>query len=155
MEAPPKLAERAEDAPPPEAPPQPRPVFQPVVSGPPSSGFGEGVGDAPPAPPPPLPPPPPRLNPDFTTISTKAYVSRVRYPRRAVLDQLEGLGMLAVTVERSGRVRGYNLRQSTGHRILDREILRVAEEVTQLDPLPVEYTLQSAVILIPFNFFIG
>ena len=150
--------ERAEDAPPPEPPEQPRPILQPQPSdGRLSSGFGQGSGPpSPPAPPP--PPPPPRvveLDQMFIDISTREYVSRVEYPYRALQRRIEGKGRLQVLIDRNGRVLEWNLIESTGSRILDTEIERVAKSVEQLDPLPEYYNRSTARLIIPFIFMMG
>lgn len=143
--------ERAEDAPPPEPPPEPRPAIpQAPDTGRLSSGFGPGAGDAPPPPPP--PPRPVVLDQDFITMSTLEYVRRVNYPYEALRRNLQGTGRLLVRVDRSGRVLDWRISSSAGHRILDREIERVARQVRQLDPLPPEYTRSTADLIIPFAF---
>lgn len=142
--------ERAEDAPPPEPPPQPRPVIPAAPStGRLSSGFGTGTG-------PPAPPPPPvvELRWDFKDYSARQYISRVRYPEQALRRQIQGRGRLEVTIDRSGRILGYEIIESTGERILDREIERVAREVKSLDPLPNYYTRPTATLIVPFIFIL-
>ncbi|WP_299322919.1 energy transducer TonB [Parasphingopyxis sp.] len=152
-------AERAEDAPPPTAPPQPRalPSFS-ASDGRPSSGTGAGrIPSPPPAARPPPPPPPARttqLSRRFIDISQRAYMGRIVYPRDALSRQQQGTGILRVVIDRSGRVVEWQLVQSTGHRRLDAEIERVAREVRQLDPLPSDYAGNRAEARIPIIFFI-
>lgn len=148
--------ERADDAPPPEPPPQPRPVIQPAPSdGRLSSGFGTGAQPGPPAPPPPPPPPPPpQLRQQFIDVSTAAYVSQVSYPYEALRRHQQGTGQLLIVIDRRGRVLEWTLIRSTGHRLLDREIERVARKVEQLDPLPDYYTAPTANLIIPFSFIL-
>ncbi|MEO0983006.1 MAG: energy transducer TonB [Pseudomonadota bacterium] len=145
--------ERAEDAPPPEPPPQPRPVAPPAPSdGRLSSGFGTGQG--PPAPPPPPPVRRTTLDQGFIDISTREYVRRVEYPYEALRRGIQGRGRLRVRIDRSGRVVEWRLAQSAGHRLLDREIERVAKQVEQLDPLPDDFGRRTADLIIPFAFVI-
>ncbi|MEO1787465.1 MAG: TonB family protein, partial [Pseudomonadota bacterium] len=143
--------ERAEDAPPPAPPPQPRPVTPPAPSdGRLSSGFGE---PGPPSPGPPPPPPPPRdLDRSFVQYSVNQYIGRVRYPRDALKRQLQGTGRLRVVISRSGEVQSWEIIESTGQRLLDREIERVAKSVEQLDPLPDYYERPRAILIVPFSF---
>ena len=148
--------ERAEDAPPPEPPEQTRPVLQPAPSdGRLSSGFGQGSGPPAPAPPPPPPPKVVELGQMFIDVSTREYVSRVQYPYRALERRIEGKGRLEVVIDRRGRVLEWKLIQSTGSRILDREIERVAGNVERLDPLPDYYDRPKARLIIPFIFMMG
>lgn len=152
--APEVKTERAEEAPPPEAPPEPR-YFPPVstTTGPLSSGLGPGKPSTPPpAPPPPPPPTPPVISRRFVAMSTAAYVSRVEYPYEALRHRIEGRGAISVRVDRSGRVLTWQMTQSTGHPVLDREIKRVAAQVQKLDPLPDDYPLAQCTLIIPFSF---
>lgn len=143
--------ERAEDAPPPAPPPEPRVYYPPENTGlKASSGFNPDPG--PPSPPPAPPPRVETLSRTFIDISTREYVSRVEYPYEALRRRIEGQGSILVVIDRKGRVLSWELSQSTGSRILDREISRVAKQVEQLDPLPANYGPSTAKLLIPFTF---
>ncbi|WOE76577.1 energy transducer TonB [Alterisphingorhabdus coralli] len=149
--------ERAEDAPPPAAPEEPRAVAASSLDGSMASGTG-----AKPAPPKPLPPPPPEPPPkvtelptDFVRISHAQYRNRIRYPTASRRIGEEGKGVLQVTIARSGKVLNAQLITSTGHRNLDREIERVAETVTQLDPLPANYANDTATTDISITFVLN
>ncbi|MEL6258909.1 MAG: energy transducer TonB [Pseudomonadota bacterium] len=143
--------ERAEDAPPPEPPPAPRPIAPPAPSdGRLSSGFGTGTG--PPTPPPPPPPKRDTLDRAYFDISTREYVSLVKYPYDALRRGLQGTAQIKVRIDRSGRVLEWKMVRSTGHRLLDREVERVARKVRQLDPLPSDYRRRTADLIIPFTF---
>jgi len=146
--------ERAEEAPPPEAPPEPR-YYPPVqqATGALSSGFGEAKEPAPPSPPP--PPPPRELSRSFINLASTEYVRRVQYPFEALRRHDEGNGAIKVELDRSGRVLKWELVQSTGSNILDREIIRVANQVEQLDPLPPDYPYPSAKVIVPFSFIMA
>ncbi len=152
--------ERADDAPPPEAPPQKRALPQASANtGQLSSGFGSGPPAPPPLPPPPPPPPPPpkrvELDQRFVDISSAAYLRRIDYPYEALRRNIQGNGLLLVEIDRQGTILSHELVQSTGSRLLDREIERVAREVRQLDPLPDYYPRQTAKLFIPFSFVLG
>lgn len=139
--------ERAEEAPPPEAPPEPR-YFPPVTqaTGKASSGFGEAKTPSPP------PPKPVELSRRFIDVSTAEYIRRVKYPYNAMRRKIQGTGRIKVEINRNGDVVRWDLIQSTGSDILDREIARVAGEVDRLDPLPPEYPFPRAKLIIPFSF---
>lgn len=149
-----KKTERAEEAPPPEPPPEQR-YFPPVqsITGPLSSGLGEARKPAPPPPPP--PPKPVQLSKRFIDISTAQYIRHVEYPRKALLKEIEGTGKILVQIDRDGNVLHWELKESAGHPILDREIERVASKVTKLDPLPDDYPASGAKLIIPFSFIIS
>ena len=139
--------ERAEEAPPPEAPPEPR-YFPPVqqATGPLSSGFGVPA-DKPSAPAPPI-----ELKREFIEISTRQYHQRITYPYAALKHHVQGTGRIRVEIDRSGKVLRWEMIQSTGSQILDREIKRASAQVKTLDPLPDYYPFPNAKLVIPFTF---
>ena len=156
-----KLAERAEDAPEPvetepETEPQPvETVFADAVRGEedgevteeaPSEGDvtapGDGAAGA------------AALPLLYVEISTRRYLERVRYPPRAEKRNIEGLGLLKVTVAREGTVIDWEIVESSGSPILDAEIRRVARQVRKLDPLPSDYPYDTATFIVPFNFIL-
>lgn len=148
--------ERSEDAPPPEAPPEPRAAFPQASSdGKLSSGFGTGTQPAPPPPPSPAPTQLVVLSKRFLDISTAAYASQVKYPFESLRRREEGDGQLQVVIDRQGRVLSSTLVRSTGHERLDREMERVAQRVEQLDPLPPDYYYPTATLTIPFSFIMS
>lgn len=157
----PVVAERAEDAPPPAPPAEPRVVAgSRDGDGRASSGAG-GIGTGPPLPlppPPPAPPPPPpqvtEVSRQFVEISIRAYTSRIVYPGGSLDRGEEGRGVLRVTIARDGRVKDWNIIRSTGHSRLDREITRVANLVPRLDPLPANFARSEAKVDIPITFAI-
>jgi len=57
-----------------------------------------------------------------------------------------------VVISRSGEVQSWEIIESTGQRLLDREIERVAKSVEQLDPLPDYYERPRAILIVPFSF---
>lgn len=80
------------------------------------------------------------------------YVAEVRYPPRAERERLQGRGILRVRVDRRGRVLDWELRESTGHRILDSEVERVARRVRRLPGVPPELPYETLVIDVPITF---
>ena len=146
-----KPTERADDAPPPAPPPQPRPIAPPApTDGPLSSGF-DGAAGIKPAPQPP-PPPKRELDKSFIDISTAQYAERANYPFEALRRHQQGHGTIQIVIDRTGKVLDWKLAGSTGHKLLDREIRRVAGQVKQLDPLPAYYQDDTAILIIPFTF---
>ena len=77
--------------------------------------------------------PAPRVRADYLT-RVQAWIEKHKeYPNRARLRREEGTALLYFVVDRDGRVRDYELRQSTGHALLDREVLAMIERA---QPLP-------------------
>jgi protein TonB len=153
----PVVAERAESAPPPAAPVEPRIVAGAADGeGKASSGVG-GIGAGPPLPlplPPPPPPKPTTVSQQFVEISIRAYTSKIVYPSSSLRRGEEGRGVLRVTIGRDGKVRDHQLIRSTGSERLDREIRRVARLVPRLDPLPDNFGREQAKVDIPITFAI-
>lgn len=161
------VAERAEDAPPPAPPPEPRKIagFS-DGEGRLSSGTG-GTGTGPPAvlppppppasrpaPPPPKPAAPPPLDYNFIQKSHRIYMEQIIYPAASLRRREQGMGILRVVIDRSGRVLDWRLRKSTGYERLDQEIRRVAQITKQLDPLPDAYPADRAEADLKIIFFI-
>lgn len=73
------------------------------------------------------------VQPDYL-MRVQAWIEKHKeYPYRARLRREEGTALLYFVVDRDGRVRDYELRQSTGHALLDREVLAMIERA---QPLP-------------------
>jgi protein TonB len=156
-----KVAERAENAPPPEAPPAPRVIAGASDGeGRASSGTSAGPSRLPPAPPPPpraappAPPRPTRVSRQFTEVSIRAYTALIVYPQSSLDREEEGQGVIKVTIARDGQVLDWQLVRSTGHQRLDDEIRRVAGRVRRLDPLPPDFGRDTAEVDIPITFTI-
>lgn len=159
-----KLAERAENAPEPTAEPEPEPQEVEVTFSEEVFGAEDGEltdeettqsdasasgqpGDSASGAAAALPLP-------YVELSTRKYLERVRYPARAEKRNIEGVGLLQVTVRRDGTVVSWEIIESSGSPILDQEIRRVARQVRKLDPLPPDYPADEATFIVPFNFIL-
>lgn len=56
------------------------------------------------------------------------------YPRAAMRKELEGRAKVSVVIDRNGEIQKFDLLQSTGHKVLDREVPKL---MGRLSPLPV------------------
>lgn len=74
-----------------------------------------------------------RVQADYLTRVQAWLEKHKEYPFRARLRREEGTALLYFVVDGNGRVRDYELRQSTGHTLLDREVLAMIERA---QPLP-------------------
>ncbi len=100
-------------------------------------GIGSGAGDGRDIPAPPAAPPTPvNAGAHYDAISTAIYSGLIRYPPSALRAGLEGLGVLRVVVDRTGKVLSWEIEKSTGHDVLDTEIKRVARKVHAIDSIP-------------------
>lgn len=59
-----------------------------------------------------------------------------RYPRQAVEQKLEGTVKVQVTVAKSGSIVGFAINRSSGHEVLDAEVLNILDRINPLPPLP-------------------
>lgn len=121
-----------------------------------------------PRPPPPaapqtaaLPPPQPVLPPPVAPIVTSAYRSALaewfaahrQYPQSARERGEEGVGVLQLRVDQSGRVLSYALIRSTGHPDLD-EAIEATLRGAALPPFPADMAAREneIAVTIPFQF---
>lgn len=75
-----------------------------------------------------------------------------RYPRRAQSRRQEGTGRLFFVVEQNGRVSAMRLQKSSGHRLLDDEILAILGRVGSFPPIPGEIGVARLELVVPINF---
>ena len=76
------------------------------------------------------------------------------YPRRARQRRQEGVALLYFAIDRSGRVLRAQLQQTTGHNLLDREVLAMVQRAQPLPPMPDSMTQQQLELIIPVEFFL-
>lgn len=75
-----------------------------------------------------------------------------RYPRRAQSRRQEGTGQLYFVVDSGGRIVKSSLRRSSGHRLLDKEILDILGRVGRLPPIPDDLGVANLEIVVPIQF---
>ena len=110
--------------------------------GPLSDGSGQGGGEAGLA----------GLDPAYVRRFMASIERQKRYPRAARNQRLEGTALLWVRLDRSGRVLAYDVRESSGHVLLDRAVVRTIEHADPLPPLPASYPKAEVEMLIPIAF---
>ena len=76
------------------------------------------------------------------------------YPRRARQRRQEGVALLYFAIDRSGRVLQVRLQQTTGHDLLDREVLAMVRRAEPLPPMPESMAQQQLELIIPVEFFL-
>ena len=79
-----------------------------------------------------------------------AFASKQRYPRKAVDEHLEGTVKVQVTVGRSGAIIGFAINRSSGHEVLDAEVLSLLGRINPLPALPAG--TESYVFKVPLRF---
>jgi len=55
------------------------------------------------------------------------------YPRSALKKELEGSAKVKISIDRSGAIQNFDVTQSTGHDVLDKEVGKL---IKRIDPLP-------------------
>lgn len=75
-----------------------------------------------------------------------------RYPRRARLRMMRGEAVIGFVLDRSGRVVSYELRRSTGHGILDREVLAMVRRASPMPSFPPNLTRERMNFSLPVLF---
>ena len=77
---------------------------------------------------------------------------RLTYPHVARSHRQTGTALLYVAVHRTGRVQFHDVRTSTGHRLLDREVTRMVERARPFPPFPEEMREERLEVLLNVEF---
>lgn len=78
-----------------------------------------------------------------------------RYPRRARLRMMRGEAVIGFVLDRSGRVVSYELRRSTGHGVLDREVLAMIRRASPMPSFPPDMNKERMDFSVPVRFDIN
>jgi periplasmic protein TonB len=142
----PKPPPVTEGKPLPRTPRPPQPVAPPIAAPMPPQ-----QQSAPSAPPPP--------NPPSAEAATNwqsrllAHLTRYkRYPASAQMRREQGVALLRVTMTHLGAVTGSRLERSSGHQLLDQEVLDLIQRAQPLPPMAPEMTQQTVEIVVPIRF---
>lgn len=75
-----------------------------------------------------------------------------RYPRRARLRMLQGDATIGFVLDRAGRVVSYKLQKSSGHEVLDNEVLAMICRASPMPPFPPGLTREKMNFSVPVRF---
>lgn len=75
-----------------------------------------------------------------------------RYPSRARLLRQEGTALLYLAMDREGRLQAYEVRQSTGHELLDRALVAMIRRAQPLPRMPDSMTRSRLEVIVPVEF---
>ncbi|NOX28357.1 MAG: energy transducer TonB [Gammaproteobacteria bacterium] len=97
-----------------------------------------------------------------TALAEKDYYSELgtwlakhkKYPRRARLRKQEGTAVLYFVVDRDGRVLEYLVEESSGHRLLDKEVTAMLKRAEPLPKIPDIMHQAKLEITVPVEFFL-
>lgn len=76
------------------------------------------------------------------------------YPRRAELRRQQGTALLYLILDRDGQVLEHRIKETSGHRLLDREVLAMIERAQPLPRMPDEVPNASLELVVPVEFFL-
>jgi len=74
------------------------------------------------------------------------------YPRRARLQGQQGTARVLFTLDREGKVVHSRIEQSSGHDLLDREVLAMIERAQPLPPIPDRVGRSRLELILPVEF---
>jgi periplasmic protein TonB len=92
------------------------------------------------------------LDPAYVRRFLASLERQKQYPRAARTRRMEGTALLWVRLDRDGQVLAYDVEESSGHRVLDRAVLRAIERANPLPPLPDSYPADELEVVIPIAF---
>lgn len=75
-----------------------------------------------------------------------------RYPRRAKLRQLQGVAVLRFIVMRDGSISRYSVEESSGHSLLDAEVLKLVVRAQPLPSIPKNMPSPEIELFVPIEF---
>lgn len=73
---------------------------------------------------------------DWEKSMMRKLVKKQRYPRSAIQRGIEGIAKIRIIIDKDGNITEHEIVQSTGEKVLDREIDKLIKSITPLDPLP-------------------
>ena len=75
-----------------------------------------------------------------------------RYPRAAQIRGQEGVAWLRFTMDRQGHVLAYRIERSSGHDVLDQEVLALIQRAQPLPPIPASIPSATLEVVVPVKF---
>lgn len=89
---------------------------------------------------------------DYVALIADRLARFKRYPRAARRRGLQGVAKLAFTVRRDGSLVTYEIVQSAGYQVLDREVQSTLERALPMPPFPSELSQQTLEVIVPIRF---
>ncbi len=93
-------------------------------------------------------------------VIPKSYVSELKsllgkfknYPVQARRQKQEGVVIISLVIERSGRIVSHEIRRSSGHQLLDQEVEKMIQQAGKLPALPDSFPREKLELMIPIRF---
>lgn len=76
------------------------------------------------------------------------------YPRAAMRKELEGRAKVSVVIDRNGEIQKFDLLQSTGHKVLDREVPKLMGRISPLPAPPSSLSDAQLTFVLPLSWVI-
>jgi len=76
------------------------------------------------------------------------------YPRAAMRKELEGRAKVSVMIDRSGAIQNFDLVQSTGHAVLDKEVPKLMGRISPLPTPPASLSDAQLTFVLPLSWVI-
>lgn len=73
------------------------------------------------------------------------------YPRAAMSQEIEGRARVQVTIDRAGNITGYDIVESTGHELLDAEVVRMKDRINPLPKPPAGLSEANLSFVLPLS----
>ena len=77
-----------------------------------------------------------------------------RYPSRALTRRQEGTVAITFIINKDGRLAGYRITHSSGHRLLDREVEKMLKRAAPFPPFPIDMAQEFIRLSLPVDFYI-
>ena len=77
-----------------------------------------------------------------------------RYPGRALRRQQEGTVAITFVINKDGKLAGYRITDSSGHRLLDREVEKMLKRAAPFPPFPIDMEQEFIRLSLPVDFYI-
>ena len=77
-----------------------------------------------------------------------------RYPSRALTRRQEGTVAITFIINKDGKLDGYRITHSSGHRLLDREVEKMLKRAAPFPPFPIDMEQEFIRLSLPVDFYI-
>lgn len=90
--------------------------------------------------------------PDYQALVSALLARNKIYPREARNRSQQGLARLRFVIDRNGNLLKHELVSSSGHKLLDEEVLALIKRISPLPPLPADSPNDTFEMTAPINF---
>ncbi len=97
--------------------------------------------------------PAPLVIPKTYILELKSWLSQYKkYPQQAHRLKQEGVVIVGLVIDRSGKIISHEIRRSSGHKALDQEVELMIQRAGKMPALPDDFSRDSLELLIPIRF---